>query len=41
MSTPHTKVARQEMIKDWITQGNIHSQVEIVDRLKNSGFDVT
>jgi transcriptional regulator of arginine metabolism len=41
MSTPHTKVARQEMIKDWITQGNIHSQIEIVDRLKNSGFDVT
>jgi transcriptional regulator of arginine metabolism len=41
MSTPHTKVARQEMIKDWITQGSIHSQVEIVDRLKNSGFDVT
>jgi transcriptional regulator of arginine metabolism len=29
------------MIKDWITQGSIHSQVEIVDRLKNSGFDVT
>ena len=41
MSTPHTKVARQEMIKDWITQGSIHSQIEIVDRLKNSGFDVT
>ena len=41
MSTPHTKVARQEMIKDWITQGSIHSQLEIVDRLKNSGFDVT
>jgi transcriptional regulator of arginine metabolism len=41
MSTPHTKVARQEMIKDWISQGSIHSQVEIVDRLKNSGFDVT
>jgi len=41
MSTPQTKVARQEMIKDWITQGSIHSQVEIVDRLKNSGFDVT
>jgi transcriptional regulator of arginine metabolism len=41
MSAPHTKVARQEMIKDWITQGSIHSQVEIVDRLKNSGFDVT
>ena len=41
MSTPHTKVARQEMIKDWITQGRIHSQIEIVDRLKNSGFDVT
>jgi transcriptional regulator of arginine metabolism len=29
------------MIKDWITQGSIHSQLEIVDRLKNSGFDVT
>jgi transcriptional regulator of arginine metabolism len=29
------------MIKDWITQGSIHSQIEIVDRLKNSGFDVT
>ena len=41
MSIPHTKVARQEMIKDWITQGSIHSQIEIVDRLKNSGFDVT
>jgi len=41
MSIPHTKVARQEMIKDWIAQGSIHSQVEIVDRLKNSGFDVT
>ena len=41
MSTPHTKVARQEIIKDWITQGSIHSQIEIVDRLKNSGFDVT
>ena len=41
MSTPHTKVARQEIIKDWITQGSIHSQLEIVDRLKNSGFDVT
>ena len=41
MSTPQTKVARQEMIKDWITQGSIHSQIEIVDRLKNSGFDVT
>ena len=41
MSTPHTKVARQEIIKDWITQGSIHSQNEIVDRLKNSGFDVT
>ena len=41
MSTPHTKVARQEMIKDLITQGSIHSQLEIVDRLKNSGFDVT
>lgn len=41
MSTPHTKVARQEMIKDWIIQGSIHSQLEIVDRLKNSGFDVT
>ena len=41
MSTPNTKVARQEMIKDWITQGSIHSQLEIVDRLKNSGFDVT
>ena len=41
MSVPHTKVARQEMIKDWITQGSIHSQIEIVDRLKNSGFDVT
>ena len=37
MSTPHTKVARQEMIKDWITQGSIHSQVEIVDRLKMIG----
>ncbi|MSO33889.1 MAG: arginine repressor [Candidatus Nanopelagicaceae bacterium] len=41
MSIPHTKVARQEMIKDWISQGSIHSQVEIVDRLKNSGFEVT
>jgi len=41
MSIPHTKVARQEIIKDWITQGSIHSQIEIVDRLKNSGFDVT
>ena len=41
MSTPHTKVARQEIIKDGITQGSIHSQIEIVDRLKNSGFDVT
>ena len=41
MSTPHTKVAIQEIIKDWITQGSIHSQIEIVDRLKNSGFDVT
>jgi transcriptional regulator of arginine metabolism len=41
MSIPHTKVARQEIIKDWITQGSIHSQIEIVDRLKSSGFDVT
>ena len=41
MSTPHTKVARQEMINDCITQGSIHSQIEFVYRLKNSGFDVT
>ena len=41
MSTPHTKVARQEIIKDWIAQGSIHSQIEIVDRLKISGFEVT
>jgi transcriptional regulator of arginine metabolism len=41
MSTPHTKVARQEIIKDWIAQGSVHSQIEIVDRLKISGFEVT
>ena len=29
------------MLKDWITQRSIHSQLGIVDRLKNSGFDVT
>lgn len=41
MSVPHTKVARQEVIRDWITQGAIHSQIEIVNRLKKSGFEVT
>lgn len=37
----HTKIARQERIKEWISAGLIHSQAEVVDRLKASGFIVT
>lgn len=37
----HTKIARQEKIREWIEAGVIHSQAEIVERLHELGFDVT
>ena len=37
----HTKISRQELIKEWIAAGLIHSQAEVVERLKSSGFVVT
>lgn len=40
-SVLHTKIARQELIKEWISNGLIHSQAEVVDQLKKAGFVVT
>jgi len=37
----HTKIARQELIKEWISSGLIHSQAEVVEQLKKAGFVVT
>jgi transcriptional regulator of arginine metabolism len=37
----HTKIARQEKIREWISAGLIHSQAEIVERLGAEGFAVT
>ncbi len=39
--TLHTKIARQERIREWITAGLIHSQAEVVDLLRAAGFTVT
>ena len=39
--TLHTKIARQERIKEWVLAGLIHSQAEVVDLLRNAGFVVT
>lgn len=40
-TTLHTKIARQEMIREWISSGLIHSQAEVVEKLKTLGFAVT
>lgn len=37
----HTKIARQEKIREWINAGLIHSQAEVVDMLRSAGFMVT
>lgn len=37
----HTKIARQEKIRGWISAGLIHSQAEVVERLNAEGFVVT
>ena len=37
----HTKVARQEKIREWISAGLIHSQAEVVDKHSAAGFMVT
>lgn len=37
----HTKVARQELIRGWIGSGLIHSQAQVVEMLRESGFVVT
>ena len=37
----HTKIARQEMIREWIASGLIHSQAEVVAMLGDAGFPVT
>ena len=37
----HTKIARQEMIREWIASGLIHSQAEVVAMLGEAGFLVT
>ena len=39
--TLHTKIARQERIREWIAAGLIHSQAEVVDLLRAAGFTVT
>lgn len=37
----HTKIARQEKIREWIISGLIHSQAELVEMLRAAGFIVT
>lgn len=37
----HTKIARQERIREWISSGLIHSQAEVVEKLAAAGFVVT
>lgn len=40
-STLHTKIARQEKIREWISAGKVHSQAEVVELLNAEGFVVT
>ena len=37
----HTKIARQELIREWINAGLVHSQAQVVDLLREAGFVVT
>ncbi|MBM3704184.1 MAG: arginine repressor [Actinobacteria bacterium] len=37
----HTKISRQERIREWIASGLIHSQAEVVELLRTAGFTVT
>ena len=39
--TLHTKIARQEKIRELVIAGMIHSQAEVVEQLANAGFIVT
>lgn len=40
-TTLHTKIARQEKIREWISAGLIHSQAEVVEMLRTHDFLVT
>lgn len=37
----HTKVARQEKVREWIAAGLVHSQAQVVELLRNAGYVVT
>ena len=39
--TLHTKIARQEKIRELVIAGKIHSQAEVVEHLARAGFIVT
>ena len=39
--TLHTKIARQEKIRELVIAGMIHSQAEVVEQLASAGFIVT